>query len=330
MGSTIDDGRPGAPGTDDLEALRPALLRHCYRMLGSAADSEDAVQETVVRAHRRIDRYDPTRAKLSTWVHTIATRICLDHLRGARRRALLLGSPADDGGDIGSPLSPDHWVEPVPGSMLFGSGSGDDPAERAVERETVRLAFVALVQHLPPRQRAVLLLREVLGFSAAETAGTLETSVPAVNSALQRARATLADVDAATSVSGPPDPGSDELVQRYLTAWHAHDVAGLTAVLHQDAVTSMPPFAWWLRGAERIAGLIADSDACATDRLVPVDVNGGPGFGQYRPDAAGVLRPFALVVPEVVGDRIGHVITFLGTGERFAEFGLPATVAPRS
>src|SRR5699024_9333738 len=166
------DGRPTIPTIDDLEQLRAPLTRHCYRMLGSAADTEDAVQEALVRAHRRLDRYDPAQAQLSTWVHTIATRICLDHLRGARRRALLLGSVSDNG-DIGAPLSPDHWVEPMPGALLLGSGSGEDPAERAVERETVRLAFVALVQHLPPRQRAVLLLREVLGFSAAETAGTL-------------------------------------------------------------------------------------------------------------------------------------------------------------
>lgn len=327
---TQTEGRPAAPTVDDLERLRTPLVRHCYRMLGSAADSEDAAQETLVRAHTRLDRYDPARAKLSTWVHTIATRICLDQLRGAQRRALVFGPPASEPGDIGAPLSSDHWVEPMPDRRLFGSDdAARDPAERAVERETVRLAFIALLQHLPPRQRAVLVLRDVVGVSAAECAETLETSVAAINSALQRARATLAEVDDSTPMTEPAGTNDRAVLERYLTAWHAHDIAGLTEVLREDAVTSMPPFDWSLRGGVVIAGLLGDSDACAEDRLVPIDVNGGGGFGQYRPDADGVLRPFAVVVPELRDGQIAHVVTFLGIGDRFAEFGLPGTVPAR-
>lgn len=307
---------------EELEALRIPLTGYCYRLLGSAADTDDAVQETLIRAADRSDRFDPGRARLTTWVHRIATNVCLDMLRGARRRALAMDlGPAADGRGLGVPLSADHWVEPMPDARLF---SASDPADLVVERETVRLAFIALLQRLPPRQRAVLVLRDVLGFSAAESAEIVGTSVAAVNSALQRARATL---DAArpepADVLDPVDQAEQELLRRYVAAFESHDVDEMKAVLRDDAVTSMPPFVWWLRGGATIATLATSSEACAADRLVPTGINGAAGFGQYRPGADGVLRPFALLLVEVCGMRVAQTVTFLGTGDRFAEFGLP-------
>lgn len=304
---------------EELEALRAPLTRYCYRLLGSAADAEDAVQEALIRAHGNADRYDPARARLTTWVHRIATNICLDMLRGAKRRALLVEAAAEEG-VMGAPLPPGHWIEPMPDRRLFGTA---DPGEVVTERESVRLAFVALLQLLTPRERAALVLRDVLAFSARESAEILGSSVAAVNSALQRARATLsADRD---EPAEPLDPRPEQrrLLLRYIAAFESHDVAGLTALLRDDALASMPPFTWWLRGGAKIAALTAGSDACANDRLLPVTLNGTCGFGQYRPDAAGVLRPFAIAALESRGGRVTRVVTFLGAGGRFAEFGLP-------
>ncbi|MFC7403799.1 RNA polymerase subunit sigma-70 [Georgenia alba] len=307
---------------EDLEALRGRLTGYCYRMLGAAADTDDAVQETLLRAHRSLDRYDPARGRLSTWVHAIATNICLDMLRGARRRALLVDAPPTSGGDIGPPLPPERFVEPMPDSRLLGAA---DPGDVVLRRETVRLAFVAALQHLPPRQRAVLVLRDVLAFSAAETAEILGTSVPAVTSALQRARTTLEAVrpDPADVVD-PKDASQQELLRRYVEAFEAHDIAGLTALLREDAISSMPPFAFRLDGRKQIAAALDASDACAHDRLLPTAINGSPGLGQYRPDDDGVLGPFALVLLELRDGLVAHTVTFLGTADRFAEFGLPA------
>lgn len=307
---------------DELEALRIPLTGYCYRLLGSAADTDDAVQETLIRAADRADRFDPGRARLTTWVHQIATNVCLDMLRGARRRALAMDlGPAADGTGLGVPLSADHWVDPMPDARLFATV---DPAELVVERETVRLAFIALLQRLPPRQRAVLVLRDVLAFSARESAEILGTSVAAVNSALQRARTTLADArPEPAEVLDPDDRAQQELLRRYVAAFESHDVEEMTAVLRDDAVTSMPPFAWWLRGGATIATLATSSEACAADRLAPTAINGAPGFGQYRPGADGVLRPFALLLVEVRQMRVAQTVTFLGTADRFAEFGLP-------
>lgn len=307
---------------EELESLRAPLTRYCYRLLGSAADTDDAVQETLIRAARNADRYDPARARLTTWVHRIATNICIDMLRSAQRRALAVDlGPASEGGDLGTPLPPERFVEPMPDRRLFGAA---DPGEVAVERETVRLAFIALLQRLTPRQRAALVLREILSFSARETAEILDTTVAAANSSLQRARVALeTDRPEPTDVFDPADAGQRELLRRYVTAFESHDVAGLTALLREDAATSMPPFAWWIRGGARIAALIGDSEACAGDRLVPASVNGSAGFGQYRPDREGRLVPFALILVELRGGRVSETVTFLGSGERFAEFGLP-------
>lgn len=307
---------------EELERLRLPLMRYCYRLLGSATDCDDAVQETLIRAHASADRYDPSLARLTTWVHRIATNVCLDMLRAARRRATAMDLvPASDGPDIGAPLSADHWVEPMPGERLFGQ---TDPADVAVERESIRLAFIALLQRLPSRQRAVLVLRDVLSFSARETAEIVDASVPAVNSALQRARQTLsAERTEPHDLEYPTDDDQYALLQRFVSAFEAHDVDALTAILRQDAISSMPPFAWWIRGGSTIASLMASSDACVGDRLIRTDINGWPGFGQYRPADDGVLRPFALVAVDLSTDGIRHIETFLGSGDRFAEFGLP-------
>jgi len=310
---------------EELEELRLPLTRYCYRLLGSAADCDDAVQETFLRVAAKADEYDPTRARLTTWVHAIATNVCLDMLRGARRRAMAMDLvPAADGADIGTPLSADHWVEPVPGARLFGQS---DPAESAVERDTVRLAIVALLQRLPPRQRAIVVLRDVLAFSAQETAQVIDCSVAATNSALQRARATLrAARSGPDEVGYPTDAQQRALVDRYVSAFESHDVDALTALLRDDASSSMPPFAWWIQGGARIAALMGSTDACANDRLLRTDVNGRPGLGQYRPDDDGELRPFAIISIEQTADRISHIATFLNAADRFCEFGLPSAL----
>ncbi len=302
----------------ELEALRIPLTGYCYRMLGGSSETEDAVQETLLRAFREIGTFDPARARLTTWAHRIAHNVCVDLLRAAGRRA----SPMDidelgEPGVFGEPMAPGTCVEPMPGPGLIAT---TDPAQRVVERESIRLAFVAVLQLLTPPQRGALILRDVLSFSAAETAEILGSSTAAVNSALQRARATLAE-HRTTAVS---DATAHDLAERYVRAFESHDVNGLVAVLHTDVTTSMPPLRWWMRGATTVAGLVAASDACAADRLLVTDINGQIGFGQYRPDDTGVLKPFALVALEFRDERIGHTTTFLGTGDRFAEFGLPA------
>ena len=317
--------RPDEVAVQDLEDLRVPLTGYCYRLLGSAADTDDAVQETLIRASARRDQYDPGRARLSTWVHRIATNVCIDMLRAAKRRALVMDAgPAAEGADLGAPLPPDVWVEPMPDARLL---DGRDPGDTVLERESVRLAFIAALQCLAPRQRAVLVLRDVLVFTARETAEILETTVPAVNSALQRARASLeADRPDPCDLDDPEDAGQRDLLRRYVAAFESHDIAGLTAVMREDAVASMPPFRWRLDGARTIAAAMGSSDSCAGARLVPCRINGGPGFGQYRPGDDSVLHPFALVAVDVRDERIGRTVTFLGTRHRFAEFGLPGSL----
>lgn len=315
------------PTVEDIEALRIPLTAYCYRLLGSAADTDDAVQDTIIRAHRSRDQYDPARGTLRAWVFRIATNICLDLLRSASRRALCidLGPAAVPGADIGVPLPPERFVEPMPDARLIAAA---DPGEIVAERESVRLAFVAALQHLAPRQRAALVLRDVLCFSAAETAAMLDTTTAAANSALQRARETL---DRHRPAPGDPldpgDSGQRDLLRRYVAAFETHDVAVLTELLRADARTSMPPFGWWLDGGATIAGLIGQG-GCDGARLEPTAICGQPGFGQYRPDDHGLLRPFALVLVETIGERATHVTTFLGTGGRFPEFGLPDVLEP--
>ncbi|WP_091295068.1 sigma-70 family RNA polymerase sigma factor [Micromonospora halophytica] len=298
---------------DGLESLRTELTGYCYRMLGSGFEAEDAVQETLARAWRSRDRYDARRGSLRTWVYRIATNTCLDMLRSPQRRAraIDLGDPATGGADLGPPLPEQHWVQPVPDALVLPRHG--DPEETALRRETVRLALVAALQRLPARQRAVLILRDVLCWRAEEVADLLDASVAAVNSALQRARATLRAAElTAGDVLRPTDAAQRDLLARYCDAFARHDVAALVALLHEDATMSMPPFAWRLRGRDRIAEALRDPrSSCAGSRLVPTAANGSPAFWQTRPGPDGRHTPFALVLLDVADGRVRKIVTYL-------------------
>ena len=286
-------GRTSAPAHAWLAQHRGELTGYCYRMLGSAFEAEDAVQETLLRAWDGYDRFDETRGTLRAWLYVIATSICLDMLRGRQRRARPVDlGPAAHAGELGAPLGEGTWIEPIlDRSVLPAEG---DPAELAAQRESIRLAFVAALQHLPPRQRAVLILREVLCWKAAEVAELLGITVVAVNSALQRARATLA-ARGVTSAAGlrPMDAAQQDLVARYAAAFERYDVDALVALLHEDATMSMPPLGWWLRGRAQIRqALLGSGLPCKGSRLVPVAANGSPAFAQYTPTGPG--RPGAV------------------------------------
>ncbi|WP_330276768.1 RNA polymerase subunit sigma-70 [Lentzea sp. NBC_00516] len=304
---------------ETLEPFRVELTGYCYRMLGSGFEAEDAAQETLVRAWKAYDSYDSSRASLRTWLYRIATNICIDMQRSAQRRALSIGlGPA--GGDIGAPMSERVFVQPVPDALVL-------PEDQAIRRETVRLAFVAALQHLPPRQRAVLILRDVLAWQASEVASLLDISVAAANSALQRARATLPVVDAGEPFA-PSDPVQKSLLSRYCEAFERHDVKTLVALLHEDATMSMPPFSWWLRGRGPISVALSDPGAaCAGAWLVPVRANGSPAYWQMRP---GMDRPFGLVFLDVRGGLVTGSTTFLNVEELLPLFGSPMSSGPSS
>ncbi len=300
----------------ELEQYRRELTAYCYRMLGSPFEAEDAVQEAMVRAWRGIDRFEG-RAALRSWLYRIATNVCLDLLDGRERRARPM-----DLGPAGEPLLENlrelpevTWIEPMP-----------DPAEAVVERETIRLAFVAALQHLPPRQRAALILCEVLRWHAGEVAELLETSVAAVNSALQRARATLETADVDAAVRAELDEHDRELLARYVAAFEAYDVDALTALIHEDATQSMPPYDLWLTGRDDIfTWWFGPGIGCRGSRVVPtVSANGSPAFGQYKPSPDGPgYEPWALQVIEISDGRIAELTFFLDTGRLFPLFGLP-------
>jgi len=307
-----------------LEGHRVELTAHCYRMLGSAFEAEDAVQETLVRAWRGYDRFEG-RAALRSWLYRIATNVCLDMLSASQRRArpmdLTPASSADAG--LGAPLPESAWIEPVPDSRVV---SAVDPAEIAVVRESIRLAFVAALQHLPPRQRAVLILREVLRWRASEVAELLDTTVASVNSALQRARATLAASGVRdTERSEPMDDAQQALLSRYVDAFERYDMDALTALLRRDASWSMPPYELWLRTHEDIvAWCLGPGSACRGSRLVPTMANGSPAFGHYKPSGpGGTQEPWSLQVLELSGGRITGITFFLDTARFFPLFGLP-------
>ena len=307
----------------DLEAYRRELTGYCYRMLGSGFEAEDAVQETMVRAWRGIDRFEG-RSALRSWLYRIATNVCLDMLRGPQRRArpMDLGPSSTADAALGPGLPETTWVLPVHDARVLPAAG--DPADVAASRETVRLAFVAALQHLPPRQRAVLILREVLRWEAGEVAELLETTVAAVNSALQRARATLASAHIG-EVPGPAsmDPEHQELLARYVSAFERYDIDALVALLHEDATTSMPPFPLWLRGPVEIGRwFLGQGAGCRGSRLVATSANGCAAFGAYRPSGPGTHEPFALQVIETSGGRITAIHNFLYP-ELFAAFGLP-------
>jgi RNA polymerase sigma-70 factor (ECF subfamily) len=313
------------PFTDaDLEGHRRELTGYCYRMLGSVFEAEDAVQETMIRAWRALDRFDG-RSSLRTWLYRIATNVCLDQLDGRGRRA----RPVDlgPGGSVDERLPADAWVEPVPTARVT------DPADAAVARESIRLAFVAALQHLSPGQRSVLLLREVLGLRAAEVAQLQDTSVAAVNSTLQRARATLAAQGAALSSAagpgagpGPGDAGTQRaLLDQYVAAFERFDMSALAMLLHVDATLSMAPLTLWMRGPDEITSWwLGTGVGCRGSRLVPTVANGAPAFGQYRPARGGAgYEPWALQVVEIADGRIKALQSFLDTDRLFPLFGLP-------
>ncbi|HUQ58194.1 RNA polymerase subunit sigma-70 [Lentzea sp.] len=303
---------------ETLEPFRIELTGYCYRMLGSGFEAEDAVQETFVRAWKAHDTYDASRASLRTWLYRIATNICIDMLRSAQRRALAVDL-GPSGGDIGAPLHERVFVQPVPDALVL-------PEDRAIQRETVRLAFVAALQFLPPRQRAVLILRDVLAWQASEVAALLSVSVASVNSALQRARATLPLSDPGEPLR-PADPAQKALLSRYCEAFDRHDVETLVALLHEDATMSMPPFAWWLRGREPISLALRDpSAACAGAWLVPVAANGSPAYWQMRP---GMTDPFGLVFLDVRDGLVTGSTTFLDVPSLLPLFGSTPSSAPR-
>jgi RNA polymerase sigma-70 factor (ECF subfamily) len=306
----------------ELETHRAALTGHCYRMLGSAGDADDAVQETMVRAWRSLDRFDG-RASLRTWLYRIATNVCLDALSDRSRRE----RPISDGplGNVHAELETHprtHWLEPIPDARALPADA--DPAERAMLKQSIRLAFVAALQHLPPKQRAALLLTDVLGWSAAEVAESLDTSVAAINSALQRARATLATRDLGEARPALTETQA-ELVHKYVAAFERYDIDALTALLRDDAVLSMPPYTLWLRGHEPIRDwLLGRGSGCRGSRLVPTEASGLPAFAQYRPSPEGGHAAWALIVLELAGDGIASMTSFLDVETLFPLFGLPA------
>jgi RNA polymerase sigma-70 factor, ECF subfamily len=300
-----------AAGSEELEQHRSALTGYCYRMLGSPFEAEDAVQETMLRAWRSLERFEG-RAALKSWLYRIATNVCLDMLNGRERRArpMDLGPAQEPVIENLNTLPEVTWIQPIP-----------DPAELAVERDTIRLAFVAALQHLPPRQRAVLILCEVLRWQSTEVAELLETSVASVNSALQRARATLA-----TAEIGAVDKEFDRaLLDRYVAAFEAYDIDALTSLIREDATQSMPPFDLWLRGRDDIfTWWFGPGIACKGSRVIPAGTaNGAPAYGQYKIDPVGGYAPWALQVVELSGGRIGELTFFLDTDTLFPLFGLP-------
>jgi RNA polymerase sigma-70 factor, ECF subfamily len=308
---------------EDLERYRRELTGYCYRMLGSGFEADDAVQETMVRAWKAFDTFE-RRSGLRSWVYRIATNVCLDMLRGRQRRARPMemgpSSPADPA-FLGAQLPETTWITPISDDRVLPEGA--DPAELTEAKESIRLAFVAALQHLPARQRAVLILREVLRWQATEVAELLDTSVASVNSALQRARATLASRD--LEGAHPLALGADQeaLLARYVDAFDRFDIPGLVSLLHEDAVQTMPPYAMWMQGADQIVGWLQGGGiGCKGSRLLPIQANGCAAFGQYRVDPSGGFSPWAIQIVEVSGERISAFHAFVYP-HLFAYFGLP-------
>lgn len=308
------------PDISELELHRTALTGHCYRILGSILDAEDAVQETMVRAWKSLDRFEG-RSSLRTWLYRIATNVCLDLLSQRSRRM----RPIEDGpvGTLDSALEErprTHWLEPVPDALAIPADT--NPLELTMMRQSIRLAFVAALQHLPPRQRVALLLADVLGWSAAEIAECLETSTAAVNSALQRARATLAARQ--VQYDEPLSEEASALLDRYLDAFHRYDVDELVALMREDVTLSMPPFALWLKGPDTIREwLLGRGSECRGSLLVRVSANGSPAFAQYRRTPDGGYRAFALIILELRDGAIAAWNAFLDAGTLFPRLGLP-------
>jgi RNA polymerase sigma-70 factor (ECF subfamily) len=326
--STTDALRPPRPSDAelerDLEAYRRELTGYCYRMLGSGFEAEDAVQETMVRAWKHLEDFEG-RSALRSWLYRIATNVCLDMQRGPQRRAraMDLGPAITVEAATLAKLPESAWVQPIPDVRVLPDG---DPAEVATSRDTIRLAFVAALQHLPAKQRAVLILCEVLRWQATEAAELLDTTVASVNSALQRARATLAaraEVEPGPVRAPSLDDERQALLDRYVAAFEAYDISSLVTLLHDDATFSMPPHPMWLSGPVEVhKWMVGPGAGCEGARLVATTANGCAAFGNYRVAGPGVWEPFALQVVETSGDRISSIHNFLFP-ELFAFFGLP-------
>jgi RNA polymerase sigma-70 factor (ECF subfamily) len=310
----------------DLEQYRRELTGYCYRMLGSGSEAEDAVQETMLRAWKNADGFEG-RSSVRSWLYRIATNVCIDMQRSVQRRArpMELGASSEPLESlIAESMHPElPWISPInEESVLPDNG---DPADIAVARDSIRLAFITALQHLPAKQRAALILCEVLRWPAAEAAELLESSVASINSALQRARATLAEL--------PQDPAPAQLdadhadlLAKYVDAFERYDIESFVKLLHDDAVMSMPPFSMWIEGAAKIGTFMTlpGPAQCANSKLIPVRANGCPAFGQYKPDPVnGGYSPWGLQVLEIADGRIAHWNCFLDTASIFPTFGLP-------
>ncbi|MBW9214422.1 sigma-70 family RNA polymerase sigma factor [Mumia sp. zg.B53] len=315
----------------ELETYRRELTGYCYRMLGSAFDAEDAVQETMVRAWRSLDKFEG-RSSLRSWLYRIATNVCMDILGSGQRRARPMDLSATAWQPVVHSLAAQRaneaWMEPMLDERILPDSA--DPAEVAAGRESIRLAFVAALQHLPPRQRAVLVLREVLRWRAAEVADLLDTSVASVNSALQRARATLSTV---RSTSGDTydelDADQQELLAKYVAAFEAYDMDTFVSLLREDATQSMPPFVMWLQGREDIrTWMEGPGKECLGSRVEPMSVNGAPALAQWRPAPEGGFVPWSITVLDVQGGEVTNISTFLDT-RLFPLLGLPGTPPER-
>jgi RNA polymerase sigma-70 factor (ECF subfamily) len=329
--AVVDRADVGAPAELEprLHEHRAELTGYCYRMLGSAFDADDAVQETMVRAWRGLDRFEG-RAQLRSWLYRIATNVCLDMLDGRNRRARPMDLSSDAWQPVEASLSAVQpevtWVEPMLDGHVISAST--DPAEQAVARESIRLAFVAALQNLPPRQRAVLILRDVLRWKAEEVATLLESSVASVNSALQRARATIAS----SGVTGnhpvdPMDARTTDLLSRYVDAFERYDMEAFVQLLHEDATQNMPPFEMWLQGRDDLVKwMLGPGHGCRGSRLVATAANGCPAFAQYRPSGPdGRHEPWALHVLEISDARIAGITSFLDT-DLFPLLGLPTSL----
>lgn len=313
-----------APAFGELEPHRAELIAYCYRMLGSPFDAEDAVQDAFVRAWRSRDRFEG-RAAMRSWLYRIATNVCLDMLKSRERRVrpMDLGPACEPLESNLNARSAKEWIEPLPAQLIAPEG---DPADLVVERESIRLAFVAALQQLPPRQRALLILREVLRWEASEVAELLDTSVASVNSGLQRARATLATSNLSSTDPLPPLHETDRaLLERYVVAFEQYDMDALTSLIRDDATQSMPPYDMWLRGRDDIfAWWLGPGIGCRGSRVLPtISANGSPTFGQYKPSPQGGYDPWALQVIELADGRISELTFFLDTARLFPLFGLP-------
>ncbi len=310
----------------DLEAHRRELTGYCYRMLGSGSEAEDAVQETMIRAWRGIDRLEG-RGALRSWLYRIATNVCIDMMRGPQRRARPMDlSPAGTAESFLGNAEPEHaWVQPIASARVLPEGG--DPAEMAAARSSIRLAFVAALQHLPPKQRAVLILRQVLCWRASEVAELLETTVASVNSALQRARATV-DIAQLDDVAVELTEDHTVLLNRYVDAFERYDIDLLVTLLADDAIMSMPPWPLWLVGSDQIAKwYLGQGAACRGSRLIATEASGTPAFGSYKPGEEGTLEAWGVHLIDIAQGRIIGQHSFIGT-DLFEELGLPLRLDP--